>query len=76
MRLYSWLPRGSEDHLYNQQRRQPLHVIAAVTDTDIVTFVVQTHTIKSDDFYALIPSAAEILRKQTKEEPNCSTSLT
>jgi hypothetical protein len=31
-RLYSWLPKGTEDYLLNQQRREPLHIIAAVTD--------------------------------------------
>jgi hypothetical protein len=40
MKLYSWLPKGKDEFLYNQARRWPLHVIAAVTDTDLITFVV------------------------------------
>ena len=68
MRLYTWLPKGKEDHIYNQPRRQALHIIAAVTDTHLVTFVVQTMTIKSDDFQALIASAIDELRNKYSDD--------
>jgi len=45
-------------------------VIAAVTDTDLVTFVVQTHTIKSEDFQAIIPGAVEELRRKLEAGNN------
>lgn len=50
MRLYSWLEKGKEDYLLNQQRRKSLHVIAAVTDEQLVTFIVKVDTIRGDDF--------------------------
>lgn len=45
-----------------------MHVIAAVTDTTVVTFVVQTMTIKSEDFQGLISGAIEELSKRLVNE--------
>mgnify|MGYP003886283209 CR=1 FL=1 len=77
MRLYNWLPKGSEDYLLNQQRRVPLHIIAAVTDKEIISLLVLTHTIKSEDFQSFLPDAISRMRElyPPKEEITFPTSL-
>lgn len=59
MRLYSWLSKGKDDYLINQTRRNSLHVIAAVTDEQLITFIVLTNTIRGDDFQAFIPGVVD-----------------
>ena len=78
MRLYSWLPKGKEDYLLNQPRRQPLHIIAAVTDKELISLLVLTHTIKSEDFQSFLPDVVDRMRElyPIREELRSSTSLT
>ena len=66
MRLYNWLYKGKNDHLYNQKRSAALHVIAAVIDETLVTFIVLTSTIKSQDFEYFISGVIVEMKKITK----------
>jgi hypothetical protein len=61
-RRYSWLPKGKEDYLYNQQRSNPLHIIAAVTDEQLVSMLVLTHTIKAEDFQSFLPDVVSKMK--------------
>lgn len=58
-RLYNWQKKGEPDYLYNQPRRASLHMIAAVTDHELVTLIVLTHTIASSDFLGLVADAID-----------------
>ena len=57
------MEKGKDDFLYNQPKRTPLHVIAAVTDTQLVTLLVLTNTIKSDDFQGFLSDAMDKMKQ-------------
>ena len=49
--------------MYNQPKRTPLHVLAAVTDTQLVTVLVVTGTIKSDVFQGFLCDAMDKMKQ-------------
>ena len=57
------MEKGKDDFLYNQPKRTPLHVIAAVTDNQLVTLLVMTGTIKSDDFQGFLSGAIDKMKQ-------------
>jgi len=63
MRLYNWSIKGKEDYLINQPRKQSLHIIAAVTDKQLVSYLVITETIKAENFLAFISEVKTYIDK-------------
>ena len=63
MRLYNWSLKGREDYLINQPRRQSLHIIAAVTDEQLLCCEVITETIKAENFLAFLSEVKTVIEQ-------------